>query len=105
MVKTEHKTATYKTVHTETGNIYRFYCECSGRLVCTTKPCREKNPEAELEKAWLAEGVHNFNSCRKCGRLVDTVMFNPDVLMCVDCAPIEVFPRKQVCVNLNKNII
>ena len=53
----------------------------------------EKTPEAELEKAWQSEGIRNFNRCVKCGRWVNTVMFNPDVLMCVDCAPIETAPN------------
>ena len=89
MAKSDHKTAAYKIIPTEAGNVYKFFCERSGQLVCTTKPYREKTPEAELEKAWQSEGIRNFNRCTKCGRWVDTVMFNPDVLMCVDCAPIE----------------
>ena len=89
MAKGEHMTAEYKMIHTEKGNIYQFFCERSGRLECTTKPYREKTPEAELESAWQTEGIHYFDRCSKCGRWVDSVMFNPDVLMCVDCAPIE----------------
>ena len=93
MTRSEHATAACKIIHTEAGNVYRFFCERSGRLVCTTKPYREKTPEAELEKAWQTEGIQNFNRCQKCGCWVDSVMFNPDVLMCVDCAPIEVPPN------------
>lgn len=93
MAETEHKTAAYKIIGVEKGNIYKFFCERSGRLVCTTAPYSEKTPEAELEKAWHSEGIRNFNRCAKCGRWVDTVMFNPDVLMCVDCAPIESHPK------------
>ena len=89
MAISEHKTAAYKVIHTEKGNIYQFFCERSGRLVHTTKPYKERAPEAELEKAWHTEGIHFFNRCTKCKSWVDTVMFNPDVLMCVDCAPIE----------------
>mgnify|MGYP004704900461 FL=1 len=93
MAKSDHKTAAYKIVSTETGNVYKFFCERSGQLICTTKPYCERTPEAELEKAWQSEGIRNFNRCVKCGRWVNTVMFNPDVLMCVDCAPIEAAPN------------
>ena len=93
MAKSDHKTAAYKIIPAETGNVYKFFCERSGQLICTTKPYREKTPEAELEKAWQSEGIRNFNRCVKCGRWVNTVMFNPDVLMCVDCAPIEAAPN------------
>ena len=93
MSKSKHKTAEYKIIHTEKGNIYRFFCERSGQLMCITKPYCEKTPEAELEKAWKVEGIGNFNICTKCGLWVSSVMFNPDVLMCVDCAPIEALPN------------
>lgn len=92
MIKPEHKTAAYKITHTETGNVYRFFCERSGKLVCTTQPYREKTPEAELEKAWTNDGKHSFNLCRKCGKWVDSVMYNADVLECVDCTPWEDIP-------------
>lgn len=93
MTKSKHKTAAYKIIPAEAGNIYKFFCERSGQLVCTTKPYSEATSEAELAKAWQSEGIRNFNRCTKCGRWVNTVMFNPDVLMCVDCAPIEAAPN------------
>ena len=89
MAKSEHKTAAYKIIHTEKGNIYQFFCERSGQLVCTTKPYFEKSEQDELYKAWHNEGIYNFDRCSKCGRWVGSIMYNPDVLMCVDCAPIE----------------
>lgn len=90
-VKT-HKNAAYKVTATGTGNKYSFYCELSGALVCTTHPYSEKQPERELERAWLEIGKANFDLCHKCGRWVCDVMYNADVLMCVDCAPWEELP-------------
>ena len=45
--------------------------------------------EAELSAAWEAEGKKNFNLCHLCGRWVDSIVYNPDMLMCVNCAPLE----------------
>lgn len=88
-----HKNAAYKVTATENGNQYSFYCELSGALVCTSPPYSENNPEYELEKAWHEIGKANFNLCHKCGRWVCDVMYNADVLMCVDCAPWEDMPE------------
>ena len=93
MYNDRHKTAAYKIIPTASGNIYQFFCERSGRLVCTTKPYVNKMPGMELRCAWRTEGEKCFNRCRKCGRWVDSVMYNPDVLMCVECAPIEAVPE------------
>mgnify|MGYP002622462682 CR=1 FL=1 len=32
---------------------------------------------------------NNFNVCHRCGRWVDSIVYNPDMLMCVNCAPLE----------------
>lgn len=88
-----HKTAAYKIVPTPIGNRYQFFCEISDCLVCETGAYLTGSPEAELETAWQSEGKKNFNLCHKCGRWVDTVMFNPDVLQCVNCAPLENDPK------------
>ena len=39
------------------------------------------------------EGRAYFNRCRKCGKWVIDAMFNPDVLKCVECTPIEEYPN------------
>lgn len=88
-----HKNAGYKVTKTSAGNKYSFYCELSGALVCTTPPYSEKQPEYELQRAWLEIGKPNFNLCHKCGKWVCDVMYNADVLMCVDCAPWEDSPE------------
>ena len=48
--------------------------------------------EEELRIAWENEGKKSFNFCHKCGRWVCDAMYNPDVLECVNCAPIEKKP-------------
>lgn len=35
---------TYKIVADAGGNIYKFYCDLSGALVCTTKPYKADTP-------------------------------------------------------------
>ena len=92
-MQSEHKTAAYKAVRTDLGYVFQFFCERSGQLVCITEPYRKESEEAALNAAWRTEGIRHFNRCQKCGRWVNTVMFNPDVLMCVDCAPIEAPPN------------
>lgn len=89
MTNNRHKTAAYKIISENGGNRYSFFCELSGRLVCTTGVYYASNPDGELTAAWESEGKENFNVCHKCGRWVDSIVFNPDVLMCVDCAPFE----------------
>ena len=39
MVNRENKIAKYKIITDTGGNRYRFYCETSGAVVCTTKTC------------------------------------------------------------------
>ena len=93
MEKNPHKTAAYKIIPTASGRRYQFFCDISGSLICETGSYSMPSPDQELEAAWLSEGKKNFNQCHKCGKWVGTVMFNPDVLKCVDCAPFENDPK------------
>ena len=85
----EKTIAAYKIVADSGGNRYKFYCDLSGALVCTTKPYKADNPEKELLLAWENEGKEQFNVCHRCGKHVSNAMFNVEVLECVECAPIE----------------
>ena len=87
------KTAAYKMISDAGGNRYRFYCEMSGALACTTKPIRAKTPEEELQTAWETVGRKHFNFCHKCGRWVIDAVYNADVWECVECAPYEAEPN------------
>ena len=89
----KNKTALYKIISDSGGNRYRFYCDLTGALLCTTKPYCEQTPEKELERAWITEGKEHFNLCHKCGKWVADVMFNADALECVACAPWENTPE------------
>ena len=89
MADEKHKTSAYKMIPTQYGNRYSFFCELSGILVCTTGTYYADDPEEELLAAWESEGRKNFDCCHKCGRWVDSIVYNPDVLMCVECAPLE----------------
>lgn len=89
----KNKTAAYKIITDSGTNRYRFFCDLSGALVCTTKPYHEDTPEKELELAWKNEGKVHFNLCHKCGRWVIEAMFNADALECVACAPWENTPK------------
>ena len=89
MINEKHKTAAYKIIPSQGGNRYSFFCELSGMLVCTTGTYYADDFEAELSAAWEAEGKKNFNLCHMCGRWVDSIVYNPDMLMCVNCAPLE----------------
>lgn len=93
MSNNPHKTAAYKIIPVSGGRRYRFFCDLSGSLVCETEAYSMTSPDKELEAAWLSEGKKNFNQCRRCGRWVDAVMFNADVLECVDCSPWENDPK------------
>jgi len=89
----EKKTAVYKMIPYADGNRYMFFCDLSGALVCTTtKTYKADTPEQALLLAWENEGKKHFNPCHKCGNLVIDAMFNPDVLTCVKCTPIEEYP-------------
>ncbi len=89
-------TASYHIISDTNGNRYRFYCELSGAAIYTTTPIHAQDPDEELKLAWK-EGRPHFNQCHKCGKWVCDVMFNADVLECVDCAPWEDQP--QYCSN------
>lgn len=86
-------TASYRVKADEKGNRYCFFCDLSGAALCTTEPVRADTPEEELFTAWEQEGRKHFNRCQKCGRWVSDVMFNADVLTCVDCTPWEEPPQ------------
>lgn len=86
------ETADYMILSGTESNRYRFYCGVSGAAVCTTGPVRADTGEDELRIAWENEGKRHFNFCRKCGRWVCDAMYNPDVLACVDCTPLEAAP-------------
>ncbi len=82
MTTERRKSAAYKIIPSQGGNRYSFFCELSGMLVCTTGTYYADNPEAELSAAWEAEGKKNFNFCHMCGRWVDSIVYNPDMLVC-----------------------
>ena len=83
----------YKWIEEPGGLRYKFFCEASGALVCTTGVYRGTAPEEALWQAWDLEGRAHFNSCRNCRKLVSAAMFNVDVLECVECAPFEAEAR------------
>lgn len=85
--------AAYKIVSDSGGNRYKFYCDLTGALLCTTKPYHADTPMKELELAWNTEGKAYFNLCHKCGKWVMEAMFNADALECVACAPWENTPE------------
>jgi len=92
-VNNQHAIASYRVIADTGGNRYCFFCDLSGIAMCTTKPVRAASAAAELQTAWEAEGKKHFNLCQKCGRWVSNVMYNADVLQCVDCAPWEDLPK------------
>jgi membrane protease subunit (stomatin/prohibitin family) len=101
-VNTEKTIATHKIVAHADGNIYKFYCDLSGALVCTTKTYKADTPENELQLAWEQEAKQHFNFCHKCGKQVSNAMFNVDVLECVECAPFET--EAKFCKNCGAKI-
>jgi DNA-directed RNA polymerase subunit RPC12/RpoP len=88
-MKHEKGTAGYRVIADVGGNRYKFYCDRSGALGCTTGIIRASSPDEELRIAWETEGRQHFNRCKKCGSWVVDVMYNADVLECVDCTPWE----------------
>jgi len=102
MAMNEHKTAKYKIIADSGGSRYRFYCDASGMVVCTTKPIRADTQEKELRIAWETEGKQYFNRCSKCGKWICDQMYNADTLQCVDCAPWEEKPN--YCAHCGKKI-
>ncbi len=92
LLDSKQTTAAYRVISDAGGNRYRFFCDLSGALGCTTSPVRAGSPREELLLAWQ-EGRRHFNHCPRCGRWVCDAMYNADVLECVDCAPWEERPR------------
>lgn len=82
------QTANYKVIVGEHANRYRFFCDLSGAVGCTTRPLQAPTPEEELRLAW-EEGRRAFNQCQRCGKWVCDAMYNADVLECVQCTPWE----------------
>ena len=93
MTEQKYKTARYKAIVDVAGSRYSFFCGLSGAVVCTTPLIRKNTQEEELKIAWEEHGRHHFNQCQQCGKWVCNVMYNPDVLKCVACAPIEQQPN------------
>ena len=89
----DKKTASYEVVKGKYGNIYRFFCDLSGSLVFTSEPISAKDKESELDLAWESGAREHFNKCRRCGSWTIAAMYNPDVLSCVKCSPIEDVPN------------
>ncbi|MBO5179327.1 MAG: zinc-ribbon domain-containing protein [Clostridia bacterium] len=46
---------------------------------------------------WEKEAKSHFNLCHKCGKWVDSIMYNADVLNCVECSAWENKPH--YCLN------
>ena len=88
----EKMTANYRLLPTTIGNKYQFFCDVSNALICTTAPVKADTPDEELTLAWNIYAKAHFNQCHKCGRWVINEMYNPDVLNCVLCTPIEEYP-------------
>ncbi len=102
MAMNEHKTAKYKVIADSGGSRYRFYCDASGMVVCTTKPIRADTQEEELRIAWDTQGKRHFNHCTKCGKWISDAMYNADTGECVDCSVWEAKPN--YCAHCGKKI-
>ena len=53
------KTAHYKIISDSGGNRYKFFCDLTEALFCTTAAYNEADPAKELELAWEKEGKKN----------------------------------------------
>ena len=102
MAMKKHATARYRIIADSEGSRYRFFCDVSGMMLCTTKPIRGDTQEEELTMAWELEGKRNFNRCAKCGSWVSDPMYNADMLQCVDCAPWQ--ERPNYCTHCGKKL-
>ena len=90
----QNKTASFKLITDNNGKLrYQFFCDLSGSLEYTSKPINKNHQDAELGKIWSSEAKEHFNYCKKCGKWINGVMFNADVLECVACAPWEEAPN------------
>jgi len=87
------KTAAYRIITDAGGNRYRFFCDLSGAVMCTTEPVMAETQEKELMLAWEKEGRQQFNHCHRCGKWVCESMYNADVCHCVECTPWEDRPK------------
>jgi len=87
------RTAQYRIIADSGGNRYKFFCDLTGALLCTTQIYSADDPNTELELAWRTEGKKNFQQCHKCGKWVIDAMYNADALECVACAPWENTPE------------
>ena len=77
MAMNDHATAKYRIIADSGGSRYRFFCDVSGMVLCTTKPVRGDTQEEELKMAWETEGKQHFNRCAKCGKWVSDPMLTP----------------------------
>lgn len=93
----EKKTAKYKVIADKKGIRYRFLCDLSGAMVYESKPFKAKLSEQEILLIWENEAKKHYNVCKKCGKFVSDVMYNADVLNCVECSPWENQPH--YCLN------
>lgn len=85
--------ARYKRYDGPGGSGFHFYCELSGALVYSTRPMKILDEGEAVGLAWENEARQEFNYCTGCGRWVADLMYNADVLKCVDCVPWENSPR------------
>lgn len=86
-------TAEYRVLAEQDGCRYSFLCAVTGAQFRTEGCYRAEDPEQQALLAWEAEGRGHFNQCRKCGRWVFDIAFNPEVLECIACAPFEAQAR------------
>ena len=84
----EHRTAKYQKIFERGGVRYRFFCDLSGALVCTTGI----QAKDDITDAWNKKGKPMFNLCQRCGRWISDPMYNPETLECVQCSPGEEEP-------------
>ena len=103
MTTKSQETARYRIIADSGGNRYRFFCDVSGMVLCTTNTIHGNTQEEELLTAWETEGRRHFNRCGKCSRWVSDPMYNADTLQCVDCAPWEGKPN--FCSHCGKRIL
>ena len=89
----EKKTANYKVIADKKGIRYRFLCDLSGAMVYESKPFKAKLSEQEILLIWENEAKKHYHVCKKCGKYVSDVMYNADVLNCVECSPWENQPH------------
>jgi len=86
------KTADYKMTEDEKGMHYEFFCDLSHASICTVTLSDYKGEEG-LMHAWKNMAEKHFNHCHMCHKWVIDAMYNPDVLTCVKCTPIEEDPH------------